>query len=287
VIAPDRVRYWRHPVIDGVDLMRARFNRHEFARHSHDTFAIGVTEVGAEDLGFDRGDPPVLPGGICLINPGDVHTGRAATPGEWGYRVLYPTVGLMSTVASELGIDSETPAFRERVVYDDVMSAAIIDTYRAAGAGDRLESSVKMEMLLARLLRRYGASGRPPDVVRAGRRCVTDATAVLEGRMSAPPTLDELAVEVGTGKYALLRAFRDVHGLPPYAYLAQLRVRRAQRLLLGGMKPAAAASTVGFVDQAHLSRHFRRIVGIPPGAYRRAHGWGGATTYKTGGPPAS
>lgn len=68
------------PAVAGVDLMRARFRRHEFRRHSHETFAIGVTEVGAEDLGF--GADVVVPGGLILINPGEVHTGRAAADGE-------------------------------------------------------------------------------------------------------------------------------------------------------------------------------------------------------------
>jgi AraC-like DNA-binding protein len=45
----------------------------------------------------------------------------------------------------------------------------------------------------------------------------------------------------------------------------------ARGLLDRGVPPAQAAA-VGFADQAHLSRHFKRIVGVPPGAYQRARG---------------
>jgi AraC-like DNA-binding protein len=69
--------------------------------------------------------------------------------------------------------------------------------------------------------------------------------------------------------FALLRAFRDETGLPPHAYLNQLRVRRARRLLDGGLAPALVAVQAGFADQAHLTRHFKRVVGLPPGAYQR------------------
>lgn len=251
--------------------MRARFTRHEFARHSHDTFAIGVTEVGAEDLGFEDGSDAVVPGGIILINPGEVHTGRGAAPGEWGYRVIYPTVDFVSTVGSELGITGSAE-FGERIVYDAEVSSAILSAHRAAEIGDRLESSALVETALGRLLLRYGA-GRSAAVADAGRSDVDNAVAVLRERMAEPPTLGELAAEVGTGKFALTRAFYAAHGLPPYTYLAQLRVRRAQRLLEAGAAPAEVSAAVGFVDQAHLSRHFSRIVGMPPGAYRRAHGW--------------
>jgi transcriptional regulator GlxA family with amidase domain len=48
---------------------------------------------------------------------------------------------------------------------------------------------------------------------------------------------------------------------------SQLRVRLAHRLLDAGMAPAAVAAAAGFADQAHLTRHFKRMVGVPPAAY--------------------
>lgn len=263
----NRVRYWRHPAVSGVDLMRARFHRHAFARHSHETFCVGVTEVGTENLGFGTGPDLVGPGGLILINPGEVHTGQAAAPGEWGYRALYPTVELISAIADELRIGGGAPAFRERIVYDRQSAAAFVAAHRAAEDGEALESSTLMHTALARLLHRYSGPPRRPTAPAGGHQ-VAEASAVLRDRMLAPPTLDELAELVGTGKFALLRAFHAVHGLPPFTYLTQLRVRRVRGLLEAGVRPAEAAVAAGFADQAHMSRHFHRMVGIPPGAYR-------------------
>ncbi|MER7714470.1 AraC family transcriptional regulator, partial [Streptomyces werraensis] len=95
------------------------------------------------------------------------------------------------------------------------------------------------------------------------------ARAVLEERMAAPPTLEQLAAGLGTSPFALLRAFRDTYGMPPHTWLTDARVRRARRLLDAGTTPSEAAATVGFTDQPHLNRHFSRIVGVPPGAYQR------------------
>jgi AraC-like DNA-binding protein len=69
--------------------------------------------------------------------------------------------------------------------------------------------------------------------------------------------------------FALLRAFRDETGMPPHAYLNQLRVRLARRLLDSGLPPADVAARAGFADQPHLNRLFKRVVGVPPGAYQR------------------
>ncbi len=95
---------------------------------------------------------------------------------------------------------------------------------------------------------------------------------MLHERVTAPPALDELARLTGLGPHALLRAFRAETGLPPHAYLNQVRVRLARGLLDRGVSPAEAAARAGFADQAHLTRHFKRIVGVPPGAYQRARG---------------
>ena len=54
----------------------------------------------------------------------------------------------------------------------------------------------------------------------------------------------------------------------PHAFLEQPRVRRAQSLLRTGLLPADVAAEVGFADQSHLTRHFKRIVGVTPGRYR-------------------
>ena len=56
----------------------------------------------------------------------------------------------------------------------------------------------------------------------------------------------------------------------PYEYLTYLRVSRARELLRRGALVAQAAQAVGFYDESQLHRHFRRIVGVPPGVYARS-----------------
>jgi AraC-like DNA-binding protein len=92
---------------------------------------------------------------------------------------------------------------------------------------------------------------------------------LLPLRLADPPSLAELAAMTGLSQFALLRAFRRETGMPPHAYLNQLRVRRARLLLDDGLAPADVAAQTGFADQAHLTRHFKRVVGVPPAAYQR------------------
>jgi AraC-like DNA-binding protein len=255
--------YWRHPAVPGVGLMRARFVRHGFSRHSHDTFAIGVLRAGAEDLLIGHNTHHVMVGGVVMINPDVVHTGRPAAREGWAYRVLYPTVDVLAEVSG-----TSSPWFKEPVVYDSAAEIAILQAHRAAETGDRLAAGTLLTRALGYLYNAYGG-GRRPDSTGAHSRSVDQAREILHERLVDPPSLGELAAEVGTGQFALLRSFRARYGLPPHAYLNQQRVRQACALLEAGVPAAQVAVTVGFTDQSHLSRHFRRTIGVAPGHYQR------------------
>jgi AraC-like DNA-binding protein len=82
--------------------------------------------------------------------------------------------------------------------------------------------------------------------------------------------LGELAALSGVSRFQFLRAFTRQTGITPHAYLVQLRVRMAQRLLRDGHTPAEAALGAGFADQSHLTRCFVRQLGVTPGRYQMA-----------------
>jgi AraC family transcriptional regulator len=84
--------------------------------------------------------------------------------------------------------------------------------------------------------------------------------------------LSDIARAANLSAYHLTRVFKQVTGLPPYQYLIQARVNAARALLSAGAgrhSLADIASAVGFADQSHLTRHFKRILGVTP---RRSRG---------------
>ncbi|WP_433860013.1 AraC family transcriptional regulator [Streptomyces kronopolitis] len=262
-------RHWRPAGLPGLDLLRARYVRHSFPRHAHEGYVVGAVTSGVEEVGLRQGTVRGGRGGIIMINPEVAHSARAGAPEGWTYATLYPSSGIVAGVAEEITGQRGTPGFDATVAEDPHLGHLITEVHRAAEAGNALAADSLLRLLVARLLRRYGGSLPARTPRSAGARTAARARTVLEQRMAAPPSLERLAEELGTSPFALLRAFRNAYGMPPHTWLTDVRVRRARRLLEAGSAPADAAVAVGFTDQPHLNRHFTRIVGVPPGAYRR------------------
>lgn len=93
--------------------------------------------------------------------------------------------------------------------------------------------------------------------------------AFLEANYAESVCLESLGGQFDVSPFSLLRLFRAHFGLSPREYQTLLRVRQAKRLLQNDLPIAEAAAEVGFCDQTHLGRHFRRIVGLTPGNYLR------------------
>ena len=68
--------------IDGIELLRARFSGPAFARHRHDTYAIGVTETGVQTFDYRGRVERSCPGEVFVLHPDEMHDGRAGH-GQW------------------------------------------------------------------------------------------------------------------------------------------------------------------------------------------------------------
>ncbi|GAB3182894.1 hypothetical protein GCM10027162_39490 [Streptomyces incanus] len=115
----------------------------------------------------------------------------------------------------------------------------------------------------ARLRSRAGAPGSRRDPVLARR-----LRELLDERAVEGLGLAEAAGLPPAHPAPLVRAFSGAYGIASHRYLMSRRVGRARRLLLDGRAPSEVAVATGFYDQTHLTRPFRKLVGVTPGRYR-------------------
>jgi AraC-like DNA-binding protein len=261
--------YWRAEDLGNLDLLRATFVKHAFARHTHEGFAIGVIDRGAEAFRYRGATHRAPAGSIVLINPGEAHTGQAAVAGGWSYSMLYPDAKLLRAVATELaGRECAVPYFPDPVVYDPSQATLLRRLHALLERSDAtLERESQLLAVCAHLLARHAAARPEPQAVGSEPGRVALARSYLEAHLEDNVNLDELARLTNLSPFHLLRVFQREVGLPPHAYLTQLRVGRAKQLLAAGMPLPQVAHVSGFSDQSHLTRQFKRLVGVTPGRY--------------------
>ncbi|MFB7335962.1 helix-turn-helix domain-containing protein [Streptomyces adustus] len=251
-----------------LDLLTASFDKHVYAPHAHEEFTVGVCVGGSEIIDYRGGHIHNGPGAIVVLAPGEMHTGGPANSTDgYAYRALYALPSLLADGVLGTGL----PHFRDPVLDDPELAAALRLAHTELSAcPDPLESESRLPWLLTALARRHSTARAADDTVPGAAQIAHLVRDRLADELLAPPSLADLATALGLSRYQLLRAFRTAMGVPPYAWLAQYRVARARGLLESGLRPAEVAPLVGFADQAHLTRWFRRVLGVTPAAYRNS-----------------
>ena len=273
-VPPGQPKIWRLPELGNLELLHATFVNHAFPRHTHDGFAVGVIEQGA--LGFYyRGENVVASqGAINLANPDEAHTGYAAAETGWTYRMFYLDPDLLQNAAAEIANRPITrlPFFQTGVLDDDDLAGIIHRFHRNLELErevlSQLEKETRLLWMLTQLIMRHADA--PPAPHRIGRedKAIHRVCEYIQAYCNENISIEQLAKVAHLSPFHFIRVFRNQMGLTPHAYLTQIRIRQAKGLLAKGWTISAAAFETGFVDQSHLTRYFKRLMGVTPGQYR-------------------
>ena len=250
-------------------MLQASYVQHAYPRHSHDYYVICVIERGFQSFTHGGAKHFTSPGGVILINPGEVHTGEAADSNGFQMRSIYPTAVHMQMAVLELtGQSQELPYFKDVRIDQRWARDSILALHKALVQGDcALECESRFTWTLTQLIKHFAALHVNEPPLGAEHTAIQKARQYIDERYSQSISLTQLAAHVSLSPYYFLRAFRAEVGMPPHAYLESVRIRHAQQLILAGIPLAAVALEVGFSSQSHLAHHFKRIIGVTPGQY--------------------
>jgi len=282
IIADDRVNNWPRDSPHGIRAWGfddALMEWHRYgpgpagmdAMHLHDTYQVCLSLDFPGEYRYLGGRHPVPVGSLSIIHPGEMHAARdlADRPRSTTFRLLYAPPRLLQEAAAMItDRPSPTPFFAEPVIRDHDLAARFRRFHQATAAPTiRLEPETRLLSLLTGLLVRHADTRYGPPWIGRERQAVSLVRDYLEAHYADDPSLAQLARLANLSPYHLARAFRTEVGLPPHAYLIGVRTSRAKELLVSGLPVARVAAATGFFDQSHLTRHFKRLVGVSPGRY--------------------
>jgi len=232
-------------------------------------------EVDLEYEGVNRHRPLDM-GAISLVPAGSPTWFRWS--GRFAWNVVYLEPRVIERVAAEaFDLDPARLTIPSLDAVDLPQLRTVMETVdaelTAGGTGGPLAAESLANVLAVQLIRHIRAPrGRrsrkdgslPPAMLRA-------VIEYLEAQLDANPTLGQMAAIAGLSPFHFARRFKRSTGLPPHQFVITRRIERAKELLQGDedLSLARVASRVGFMDQSQLTHHFKRVVGVTPGQFRR------------------
>jgi AraC-like DNA-binding protein len=239
------------------DLLRAHAFARSFDPHLHDTLSVVIMMQGRARMRSALCRGIARAGDVFIVNPYEVHGGDCEEVAE--YQVLYPSSRFVAD-ALRLASGRDLPRLESGIVAKSTATAALMDSLDAAD-GAVVERALQAVLRTCTFARESGVEDA--QAVRIALEIIQD---------SDPKSLstDALARYARLHPSHFIRVFHRTTGLAPQAYLRQLRIAEARRLICEGVGLVDAAQSAGFCDQAHLTREFRKVYGVTPGCLARS-----------------
>jgi AraC-like DNA-binding protein len=255
------------PSCRGLERIEAFFAGHAFDLHRHDTYAIGVTLHGVQSFGYRGATEHSVPGQVFVLHPDETHDGHAGTSAGFRYKILYVEPGAIHDALSDG--HHPLPFVRKAVSSDKHLAAAIMPALEDLDLALEELHSDQVILDLAEALAAADPSLSRRTLSARHWRAVGTVREFLDANVENAITSAALEAVTGLSRYAVARHFRACLGTSPYRYLIMRRLDRVRALIRRRTPLVDAALSCGFVDQSHMTRHFKKVYGMSPGRWAR------------------
>jgi AraC-like DNA-binding protein len=270
-VVPPKVRIFR---CAGIETIASDFGHQRLGLHRDDGTVLVLVEAGCAALSVGDVQTTLGPGHIGLLAPDTAYMLRSLGQGAALHRFHVPTEAMraaaevMDTKSDSVG----SPGAWRAVCDQPGLAARLLGLQRATRT--RPEALHADQTVSAALAAWRAQSGCPehqpvhkPSAVPPG---IRRAKAMIDAAPEAVVRLDALAAAAGLSRFHFVRVFARSTGQTPHSYRTSRRINAARRMLSADSAPADVAAACGFADQSHLTRTFRRLLGVTPAVYARA-----------------
>ena len=244
--------------------------------HAHPEYQFGISFDCQGEYTYRGQTNPIPVGTLSTIHSGEAHapSQRTELPSPATFWMMQVDPSMLQTTAAEvMGKPIHTAPYIPQLSLGDqeLLRRFLWLCATIATRIDRLEQDLAWldfaTLLIARHADIHPQSTHYPE----HRPAVTIARDFLQIHYRENLSLSGLATLAGLSRSHLSRMFHQETELTLSAYQQQLRINQAKKLLTQGLSIAKVATAVGFSDQSHLGRHFKRIVGVTPKEYTKSH----------------
>jgi len=265
----DTVFFKKSPLLPSyAELRQANASSACYQTHSHDEFSFGVIDKGRANYQNLAQHNDIIQGDTVTINPGDAHSCNPAE-GEWSYRMLFLDAAYVGQQQQEIfkGDAWDFLPFEENYQRDpqsfqlfEQLFNSLLSEHDVLAAECLLLDFIQHAFAPHHEIR---ADLKQPDIKR-----VSQVKDMIMDALESNISLDEFSNEVNLSRYHLVRSFKQAYGQSPHAFQLDQRIKKAKLILQSGRSLIDTASDLGFADQSHFQRHFKKRMAITPRHYQ-------------------
>jgi AraC-like DNA-binding protein len=267
-----RTKIWCADDLGAAELLRGRFADYSYDVHTHDKACFALLTRGAIRIKMRGGEFVARAGDLYAIDADEPHAGWPVDGDGWSLRTLYVDLGhLQALLDGGENAARMTAALAGPIIRDPGLAALLHGVHCCSeSAGPQLKREGHYLGFVTRLFERHVRDPGTPGPAGREDRAIRLARDFLDHRLDKQVRLVDIANAAGLPRFRLFRAFERATGMSPHRYQRQARICFATGLIRLGHPLGEVAAASGFADQAHLTRSFRRTMGLTPGAYSTA-----------------
>ena len=240
------MQYYQHDKYPIEFVLSENIDKH-FTSHNHVRhYVISMVMRGVVTAYLENREMACHRGDVFIIPPYTVHSVRQTK----NTRLLSMCIG--TTFIEDVDLENA------EVIVQDLLRDAV----KRGIFGDE-----QSEKLLASLRMVYSLRDQEWKVMDAGIKILTDK---ITSHPEQDLSIETLAADIYVSKYYLIRKFKNYIGMTPHQFCIQNRIRKSQGLLEAERTVGEISVEMGFYDQSHFDKAFRKIVGISPSEYIRS-----------------
>ncbi|TEU29684.1 AraC family transcriptional regulator [Acinetobacter seifertii] len=271
---PQTFEFWQDRRMPYVETRKSCRSRTCYKSHSHPTFSIGAVDEGNSIFQSSFGTVQEISAGTLVIVPAHIEHSCNPKPNEaWSYQMLHLDIMWLSQLYSEFqqqGFDLHLPQHKPLIIRDENFYKAFTEMNDVLFDEQKLilekEQSL-LDCLMGLLLPHFILEEiQKPQYLY---KDFLDLVDVINSSTSFI-SLEELALQVGLSRYAIIRLFKANVGLTPHAFQINLKINRARELLKQGISLVELALNLGFSDQSHFHKAFKAHTGVTPRQFQLA-----------------
>ncbi|MEA1915454.1 MAG: AraC family transcriptional regulator [Campylobacterota bacterium] len=262
---------------DRLPFVEARFSLNcgqHFNEHSHQTLSVGAVEQGVVSYLHAKNEYVLKPNELSVINPNIVHACNPKQSQSRTYHMIYVDVEWCKGIQQSLfdHVDKFIPVSTVQVMDKDLFEKYLKLNYLLLDekAFD-LEKEESLQMFFSELFLLYcDNSVKLEKSISCNTQRISKAKEYIKNNCRLNLTVKKISSEVGLSEFYFIKIFKQNVHLTPHAFLLNEKINLAKELLRAKNSILDVALEVGFSDQSHLNRVFKKHVAATPYEYQQS-----------------